>query len=256
MGWRCAYYSPVVSNLDSQAPLSATPAFGNRMWKVRFACLVYLALLTLLSLGPGPTVLLGLRRSLEPSGTVGLHFAAFAVLGVLVAASRFSRQRVLLIGLLLVYALGVELLQLLVPSRTLEATDVLENLLGLSAGMVIWKFATEYKTFTRRDVMSEKGRFRVLTPEGQISLETYVLAEEQPGAIKADCLLLVEQTSGRRITVHGTRLVPADAPLATNLDHKHTSVCMKCGRVEGIIEDQVTCPHDNNIACGLIETKR
>ncbi len=225
------------------------------MWKVRFACLAYLSLLTLLSLAADPAVLLNLQRLPEMGDMVGFHFAAFAVLGVLVAASRFPLRRVLLIGLLLVCAAAVELLQLLVPSRSLEAGDVLENLLGLLAGMAIWKFAAEYKTFTGRDVVPETKRFRVFTSEGRISQETYVLAEEQPETIKADCLLLVDQAGGRQITVHGTRLVPADDPRATDLDHKRTSACMKCGRVEGVIEDPLTCPHDNS-DCGLIETKR
>jgi hypothetical protein len=249
-----------VSSLGSPSPLSATPVFGNGMWKVRFACLAYLAFLTLVSLGPGPAVLSGLWRLVEARGMVGVHFVAFAVLGVLVAGvlgvgSRFPRRRALLIGLLLVYAVGVELLQVFVPSRTLEAGDVMENLLGLLAGMAIWKFAAEYKTFAGRDVMPKIERFRIVTPEEHISPETYVLAEEQPETIKANCVLLVDQANDRRITVHGTRLVPADDPLAADLDHKHTSACMKCGHVEGIVEDQVTCPN-NNLDCGLLEAER
>ncbi len=148
------------------------------------------------------------------------------------------------------------MLQVFVPSRTLEAGDVMENLLGLLAGMAIWKFAAEYTTFAGRDVMPIVERFRIVTPEEHISPETYVLAEEQPETIKANCVLLVDQANGRPITVHGTRLVPADDPLAADLDHKHTSACMKCGHVEGIVEDQVTCPNHNNLDCGLLEAER
>ena len=81
------------------------------MWKLRLACLAYCLILTFLLLEPNPAAHLGLPFLLEIGGGIGVHFAAFAVLGILVAGSRLPLRRVLLVGVLFLYAVGVELLQ-------------------------------------------------------------------------------------------------------------------------------------------------
>lgn len=98
-----------------------------------------------------------------------------------------------------------------------------------------------------------KRRFRLHTPEGLVTRDTFVLADEQPDWIKADCLLLIHESSGRTITAHGTRLVPAEDPLRDNHDHEAKSVCASCGHVEGVVEDEVTCPHLEDDGCGLVK---
>ncbi len=104
--------------------------------------------------------------------------------------------------------------------------------------------------------MNEQKRFRILTPDGLLSPESYLISAVQPPNIKSGCLLVVDQQSGRRITVHESRIFPAEAAAATALDPAAMSVCLKCGRVEGVVEDQVTCPHHDDAACGLMAHSR
>jgi hypothetical protein len=102
--------------------------------------------------------------------------------------------------------------------------------------------------------MTEKAHFRILTPEGVIPPDTFVVADEQPKNILADCLLVVHQASGRQLTVHRTRLIPVDDQAVASMKHNH-SVCMKCGKVEGIVLDKVPCPNHFGTHCGLVEIK-
>jgi len=96
-------------------------------------CLAYWALLTLLLLTPNPAAIVGLRKiPTFPWGDTGLHFAAFAVLAVLVHAVRWPQPpRRLITALLLAYAVVVESLQALVPFRTPAVDDYAESILGV-----------------------------------------------------------------------------------------------------------------------------
>ena len=223
------------------------------MSKTRLACLAYCVILTLLLLVPDPAM--GLRPFRGIGAGIGVHFAAFAILGILVAASRLPLRRVLLTGLLFTYAVGIELLQFLVPARGVEGRDLLENMLGLLAGIAIWQLAAKWRVLTGRDTVPEKERFRVLTPEGLVTFDTFVLADEQPRTIRAGCALLVQEDGGRQITVHQTRLVPLAAPGMPAPDPQGRSPCFKCGRVEGIVADEVVCPEHGRASCGMLESK-
>lgn len=226
------------------------------MWKPRLACLAYCLVLTWLLLAPDPAALLGLPFLLGIGGVIGVHFTAFAVLGILVAASWLPLRRVLLAGLLFLYAVGVEFLQFSSPPRSVEIRDLLQNLLGLSAGVALWEFAARRKILAWRGTMPEKDRFRVLTPEDLVTHDTFVLADEQPQTIKAGCLLLVHEASGRLMTAHRTRLIPAAEPSVPPVDRQRRSPCLKCGRVEGIVADEVVCPYHGESSCALLEAKR
>lgn len=225
------------------------------MWKYRLICLVYCALLTLLLLASDPVALLGLQRLPKVGNAIGIHFTAFAVLGILVAAGRIPLRRVLLAGLLFLYAVGVELLQLSVPTRTVEARDLVENLLGLLAGVAVWRLATGRKILAERDVMPKTEQFRILTPEGLVTFDTFALAGEQPQGLKEGCCLLVQEASGRLVTVHRTRLIPVDDEGVRAADRQRKSPCLRCGRVEGVVGDGVVCPEHRGAACGLLESK-
>jgi len=99
---------------------------------IRVVCLVYCVFLTVLLLVPNPPIPphLPVRR--------GGHFAALAVLALLVHSSRTPIRGRLMAGLLMAYAIATELLQSLVPNRTVELADLIENLLGLAVGTAIW----------------------------------------------------------------------------------------------------------------------
>ena len=103
--------------------------------------------------------------------------------------------------------------------------------------------------------MPEKDRFRVLTPEGLVTYDTFVLADEQPRNIKADCLLLVHEASGRLLTAHLTRVIPTEGPSVVAVGSQCKSPCVRCGKVAGIVEDEVVCPNHGQSCCGLLEAK-
>ncbi len=104
--------------------------------------------------------------------------------------------------------------------------------------------------------MAEVHRFRILTPDGSLSGETFVIAAEQPEAIKADCLLVVDEATGQRLTIHETRLFPAELHGAPVPRAAARSVCLECGRVSGVVEDEVMCPqHQDGVPCVLVQTR-
>jgi hypothetical protein len=111
------------------------------MWIVRIASGLYLALLTVLLLAPDPAALLGMRRVPGVNGGLGVHFAAFLVLGALVGASRLPARRPWVIVPLAIYAVGIELAQGLVPRRTVQWEDLVENVGGLAAGILLGQTA-------------------------------------------------------------------------------------------------------------------
>jgi hypothetical protein len=90
--------------------------------------------------------------------------------------------------------------------------------------------------------MAAKNHFRILSPDGSLSRDTFVIAPEQPESIMADCLLVIDEMTGRRMTVHETRLFPAECSSSPELATAPQSRCLACGRVVGVVEDEVTCP--------------
>ena len=102
--------------------------------------------------------------------------------------------------------------------------------------------------------MSEQAEFYLSTPEGVIPTDTFVLADPQPESLLEGCVLVVHLPSGGMMTVHRSRLIPMNESAVKFLTHKH-NVCLKCGKVEGVIYDKVTCPNDNGTSCGLTEPK-
>ena len=105
-------------------------------------------------------------------------------------------------------------------------------------------------------MMAEVHRFRILTPDGTLSRETFAIAPEQPETVKADCLLVVDETTGQRLTIHETRLFPAELHGAPVPRAVARSVCLECGRVSGVVEDEVACPnHQDGTPCELVQAR-
>ena len=101
--------------------------------------------------------------------------------------------------------------------------------------------------------MTSETLFRILTPEGLLSYDVFTLAQPQPAGLKPDCVAVVDQNNGRQMTVHKTRLVSSTMPAAVEAKGHRKSVCLKCGRVEGVVQEQIRCPHHHNVSCGLVE---
>ncbi|MGQ9575999.1 MAG: VanZ family protein [Thermoguttaceae bacterium] len=109
------------------------------LWLRRVACLAYWAFLTVLLLVPHPLALLGLKRSpwVLPEDR-GVHFLLFLVLTLLVDTCRWAIRPLWFFLMLVGYALAMELLQALVPPRTVELFDLIENLSGIAVGTAIY----------------------------------------------------------------------------------------------------------------------
>jgi hypothetical protein len=95
--------------------------------------------------------------------------------------------------------------------------------------------------------MANQKLYRILTPDGRLSHDTFVVASEQPKAIHPGCVLVVNVDDDTRLTVHRDRLfMTAEAK-------EPQMVCLRCGRVSGVAEDQVQCLYDEGKACDLLE---
>ena len=101
--------------------------------------------------------------------------------------------------------------------------------------------------------MTSQTLFRILTSEGLVSLDLFTIAQPQPVNLKTGCLLVVNQANGNLVTVHQTRLIPSGIPSCVASDGQRKSVCLKCGRVEGVVQEQIHCPYHHGVPCGLIE---
>jgi glycopeptide antibiotics resistance protein len=111
----------------------------------RFIGYGYWLLLTVLLLVPNPATLVGLRAvPIFPWGKFGIHMAFFTVLGFLVNTTRWPRRPWWpLIALLFIYGITTETLQFLVPHRTAQIIDAIENISGIALGtaaywMALW----------------------------------------------------------------------------------------------------------------------
>ena len=116
-------------------------AKGSIVRNVRLVvCLGYWAVLTALLLSPHPAELIGVRNvPMFPWGDLGIHFTAFLILTLMVHATRWPRPpRWLLVLLLLGYGTAAELLQALVPPRTVEFKDFAENVLGIAIATALY----------------------------------------------------------------------------------------------------------------------
>jgi len=95
--------------------------------------------------------------------------------------------------------------------------------------------------------MTDQEQFRIILPGGLTSLDTFVVAHPQPSRIRAGCLLMTHEQSGRQITVHATRLTPVEV-----MGQPSERVCPNCGKVQGVVEDEVVCPYEGGAPCALL----
>jgi hypothetical protein len=95
--------------------------------------------------------------------------------------------------------------------------------------------------------MADEKQCRILTPDGRPSHDMFALASEQPDVIRKGCVLVVNDRDGTQLTAHRDRLFSiAQAGEAKK-------VCLRCGKVLGVVEDQVQCPYDEGSLCELLE---
>ena len=107
--------------------------------------------------------------------------------------------------------------------------------------------------------MTCRRRFRILMPEGKLSGDSFVLPPEQPRNLRRGYTMLIHERSGTFLTVHDTRLLPAeaagaipivDAPLC---DLRSIAICSQSSsrswRSEGapFPPTRASAPNRNNI---------
>src|SRR5664279_1224793 len=96
--------------------------------------------------------------------------------------------------------------------------------------------------------MADQKQYRILTPDGRLSHDTFVVASEQPDTLQEGCVLVVNDRDGEQLTIHRDRL------FSTANAGEEKRVCHTCGHVLGVVEDQVLCPFDDRESCELVES--
>ena len=238
---------------------------------VRVACAAFWLLLTCLLLVPDPRALLGIERWADRlPDPKAAHVLCFSLLAILAHLSRFPLSRLALLGTLAAYAIAAEALQSFVPPRTASVGDVVWNLSGLAIGTlpVVRQVRGPRLPLHRRIGMNEGrnrgGRNHVQRStafphrdRGGAAFARHVRHRaERSAPAKAGCLVVINERDGAVVTVHRDRLVPVETVGPPILYHESRTACLKCGRVEGVVEDHVTCPFHGDIPCGLLEARR
>lgn len=90
---------------------------------------------------------------LQAISDVILHCVAYTVFASaccsLLGANPDTRRRYLITGLLVVHAIGTELLQLYMPNRTCDGLDALANLSGIMLGQLLTSWALKHSAAVR-----------------------------------------------------------------------------------------------------------
>lgn len=129
------------------AAISHSGAEADNTMTRKTICLGYLIALTVLLVIKNPLAFLESSRAtrsidLAPAG----HLFGFLLLAILTWAARWPISRWTVIGLLIAYALGTELLQAAIPWRSAEAADFLLDLMGIALGSAVWWGAIRLKS--------------------------------------------------------------------------------------------------------------
>jgi hypothetical protein len=103
---------------------------------------------------------------------------------------------------------------------------------------------------------TQRSRFRILTLEGLLTYDVFVLAEQQPLNLMPGHVLIFNENTYAPLTVSQQRLVPLGAEgYKVAGPHAPRIACHKCGKVEGVHDDGVHCPYHHGIQCGIVDVK-
>lgn len=147
--------------VDEASPIRA-PRRPKRVAPRRAAFAIYALILTGLLFAAGnplkmagaPSGWLSLYRSIEPAA----HFLFFMPLAVLAISARLPIHASTLAVCLVTYAFATELVQGLIPNRSTETRDFVQDLAGLAAGALIWLAAHALFDRSRRGARSSVAR--------------------------------------------------------------------------------------------------
>lgn len=112
--------------------------FGNKTKKIahfiHFVTWFYVFFLTMLLWLPDPRVLLfGFEPSEGPKGYA--HLITFSLLGFLIELDRKKQSRFFWATLLIFYALLTEIVQEILPIRTFDLADIVQDFAGIFVGL-------------------------------------------------------------------------------------------------------------------------
>ena len=117
------------------------------------AALLLIVSWALLSPDPFATIRHTRLSFLQSVSDVFLHCTAYMVFSAaccsLLGCSPDTRLRYLILGLLIVHAIGTELLQLYMPNRTCDGLDALANLCGIALGQLLASWALKQAAAVR-----------------------------------------------------------------------------------------------------------
>jgi hypothetical protein len=101
------------------------------------------------------------------------------------------------------------------------------------------------------NLMTSHRRFRILTPEGRLSGDTFVLPPEQPSNLKVGCTLVIHERSGKLFTVHDARLFPAEAAGAVPAIDTFSVEDLDYDHAQGVIEIRLNCSGEGGNSRGV-----
>lgn len=131
----------MIRRADDPQPLRG-PVGGKRIGARRFVLVIYTALLTALLFAAGnPLTMIG-----APPGWMNVyrtfesmaHFLFFTPLAMLALSARLPIHGSTLAVILVTYAFGTELAQELIPKRSTETVDFVQDLAGIMVGTALW----------------------------------------------------------------------------------------------------------------------
>ncbi len=123
-------------DLADDRPMNRSASFG--VWIARATCLAAWAVVTVLLLVPDPSALVGLSKSAISGYSLIAHVACFFAISLLTLLSRPPVSAPATVTILMAYGATVEMLQGLVPQRTVEFRDFVANALGIAAGVAAY----------------------------------------------------------------------------------------------------------------------
>ena len=94
--------------------------------------------------------------------------------------------------------------------------------------------------------MDDQNQYRILLPDHRLSHDTFRIPLQQPSNVYSGCVLVVNDDDGTQLTVHRSRLFPISLA-------EPKRACLKCGRVLGVVQDQVECLYGEGDSCELLE---
>ena len=102
--------------------------------------------------------------------------------------------------------------------------------------------------------MKNHQRYRIVTPDGRLSRDTFVIADQQPATLPGRLSAAYRRI--RRTAGCGSRHAPVSAGgggPCRRLTTRPACVCKECGKVDGMEGDGVKCPYGGSPRCGLVE---